>query len=157
MEKQTEEYYLSKTFCCQFQAILMYATEKHHNKFRKSFAKMHRWLLVPLKWCWKHDAAIKWKHFPLYWPFVRGIHRPPVDSPHKGQWRGALVFPLTCTRKIGWLNNTPSRSLWHAHVFYSQNEGGLRAKDKYIDFKCQVDFFSHEYSCYPSVSQQIVM
>ena len=30
------------------------------------------------------DDVIKWKHFPRYWPFVRGIHRSPVDSPHKG-------------------------------------------------------------------------
>ena len=22
-----------------------------------------------------HDDVIKWKHFPCYWPFVRGIHR----------------------------------------------------------------------------------
>ena len=22
-----------------------------------------------------HDNVIKWKHFPRYWPFVRGIHR----------------------------------------------------------------------------------
>ena len=22
-----------------------------------------------------HDDAIKWKHFPRYWPVVRGIHR----------------------------------------------------------------------------------
>ena len=32
-----------------------------------------------------HDDVIKWKHFPRYWPFVRGIHRSPVNSPHKGQ------------------------------------------------------------------------
>ena len=25
----------------------------------------------------------KWKHFPRYWPFVRGIRRPPMNSPHK--------------------------------------------------------------------------
>ena len=25
------------------------------------------------KICW-HDDVIKWKHFPRYWPFVRGIH-----------------------------------------------------------------------------------
>ena len=25
--------------------------------------------------------------FPRYWPFVRGIHRSPVNSPHKDQWR----------------------------------------------------------------------
>ena len=41
---------------------------------------------VPLKfdfghqWAYKsyHDDIIKWKHFPRYWPFVRGIHRKPV-------------------------------------------------------------------------------
>ena len=32
-----------------------------------------------------HDDVIKWKHFPRYWPFVRGMHRSPVNSPHKGQ------------------------------------------------------------------------
>ena len=26
-------------------------------------------------WSWSHDDVIKWKHFPRYWPFVRGIHR----------------------------------------------------------------------------------
>ena len=31
-----------------------------------------------------HDDVIKWKHFPRYWPFVRGIHRSPVTSQHKG-------------------------------------------------------------------------
>ena len=31
-----------------------------------------------------HDV-IKWKPFPCYWPVVRGIHRWPVNSPHKGQ------------------------------------------------------------------------
>ena len=31
-----------------------------------------------------HDDVIKWKHFPRYWSFVRGIHRSPVKSPHKG-------------------------------------------------------------------------
>ena len=40
----------------------------------------------------RHDDVIKWKHFPRYWTFVWGIHRSPVNSPHKGQRRGALVF-----------------------------------------------------------------
>ena len=39
-----------------------------------------------------HDDVIKWKHFPHNWPFVRGIHRSPVNSPHKGQWCEALIF-----------------------------------------------------------------
>ena len=52
-----------------------------------------------------HDDVIKWKHFPRYWPFVRGIHRSPVNSPHKGQWRGALIYSLICVWKNGWVNN----------------------------------------------------
>ena len=27
-------------------------------------------------WPGQHDDVIKWKHFPRYWPVVRGIHRP---------------------------------------------------------------------------------
>ena len=52
-----------------------------------------------------HDDVIKWKHFPRYWPFVRGIHRSPVNSPHKGQWRRALMFSLNCVWINGWVNN----------------------------------------------------
>ena len=52
-----------------------------------------------------HDDVIKWKHFPRYWPFERGIHRSPVNSPHKGQWRGALVFSLICVWINGCVNN----------------------------------------------------
>ena len=52
-----------------------------------------------------HDDVIEWKHFPRYWPFVRGIHRSPVNSPHKGQWRGAWMFSLICARINSWVNN----------------------------------------------------
>ena len=65
-----------------------------------------------------YDDVIKLKHFPRYWPFVREIHRSPVNSPHKVQYRGALMFSLICARINGWVNNrgwwfeTPSRPLW---------------------------------------------
>ena len=52
-----------------------------------------------------HDDIIKWKHFPRHWPFVRGIHWSPVNYPRKGQWRGALMFSLICTRIDCWVNN----------------------------------------------------
>ena len=52
-----------------------------------------------------HDGVIKWKQFLCYWPFVEGIHRSPVNSPHKGQWRGALMFCLICAWTNGWVNN----------------------------------------------------
>ena len=53
----------------------------------------------------RHDDVIKWKHFPRNWPFVWGIHRSLVNSPHKGQWRGALMFSLICVWINGWVNN----------------------------------------------------
>ena len=51
------------------------------------------------------DDVIKWKYFLRYWPFVRGIHRWSVNSPHKGQWRGTLMFSLICTWINRWVNN----------------------------------------------------
>ena len=57
------------------------------------------------QYSWWHDDVIKWKHFPRYWPFVREIHRSPVNSPHKGQWRRALMFSVICARINGWVNN----------------------------------------------------
>ena len=52
-----------------------------------------------------HDEVIKWKHFSRYRTFVGWIHRSPMDSPHKGQWRGALMLSLICTWTNGWANN----------------------------------------------------
>ena len=73
---------------------------------------------------WIRDDVIKWKHFPRYWSIVRGIHHPPVNYPHKGQWRGALMFSLFC----GWTYDmpviwAPPHSLWrHCSVcFLSRN------------------------------------
>ena len=73
-----------------------------------------------------HYDVIKWKLFPCYWPFVRGINWSAVDSPHKGQWRGALMVLFICVwekrlskqSRRRWLE-TPSRSLWrHCHATY---------------------------------------
>ena len=65
-----------------------------------------------------HDDVIKWKHFPRYWPFVRGIHRSPVNSPHKVQWRGALMFTLICARINGWVNNREAGDLRRYRAHY---------------------------------------
>ena len=47
-------------------------------------------------WNYIHDDVIKWKHFPRCWSFVRRVHRWSVNSPRKGQWRGAVMFSLIC-------------------------------------------------------------
>ena len=61
--------------------------------------------------CNNHDDVFKWLHFPRYWPFVKGIHRSPVNSPHKSQWRGALIFSLICVWINGWVYNPDAGDL----------------------------------------------
>ena len=65
-----------------------------------------------------YDDVIKWKHFPRNWPFVRGIHRSPVNSPHKGQGRGALMFSLICVWINGWVNNREAGDLRRYRAHY---------------------------------------
>ena len=67
--------------------------------------------------CW-HDDVIKWINFPRYWSFVRGIHRSSVNSLHKGQWRGAFMFPLSASWTNGWVNNRDDGDLRRHRAHY---------------------------------------
>ena len=44
---------------------------------------------------------------------IRGIHGSTVNSPHKSQWRGALMFSLICACMNGWPNNREAGDLRH--------------------------------------------
>ena len=66
----------------------------------------------------QHDDVIKWKHFPRNWPFLREIHRSPVNFPHKGQWRGALMFSLIYAWINDWANNREAGDLRRQHGHY---------------------------------------
>ena len=68
----------------------------------------------------KHDDVIKWKHFPRYWPFVPGIHRSPVNSPHKGKWCVVWLTNGWIKKSRRWWFETPSCPLWHQYNDYSQ-------------------------------------
>ena len=65
-----------------------------------------------------HDDVIKWKHFLCYWPFVRGSHRLPLNSPHKGQWRGALMLSFICAWINDWVNNREASDLRCHRAYY---------------------------------------
>ena len=65
-----------------------------------------------------HDYIIKWKHFLRYWPFVRGIHRSPVNSPHKDQWRRALMFLWSAPWINGRVNNGEAGDLRRHRTHY---------------------------------------
>ena len=58
-----------------------------------------------------HDDVIKWKRFPRYCPFVRGLYRLPVDFHHKGQRRAALMLCLICAWTNRWANNRDAGDL----------------------------------------------
>ena len=66
----------------------------------------------------KHDNAIKWQHFPRYWPFVRGIHRSRWIPPQRSVTRSVNVFfdhrlnkRLSKQSWGSWFETT-SRSVW---------------------------------------------
>ena len=65
-----------------------------------------------------HNDVIQWKHFPRYWPFVRGIHRSPMNSPHKGQWRGALMFSLSFAWINSWVSNREAGDMRRYRAHY---------------------------------------
>ena len=68
-----------------------------------------------------HDDVIKWKHFPHCWPFMRGIQWSTVNSPHKGQWCGALIFSLICAWMNVWVNNRDVGDLRRHRAHYDVN------------------------------------
>ena len=55
-----------------------------------------------------HDDVIKWKNFP----------RNSVNSPHKGQWRAALMFTLICVWINGCVNNREAGDLRRYYAHY---------------------------------------
>ena len=65
-----------------------------------------------------HDDVIKGKHFPRCWLFGRGINRSPANSPHKGLWRGALIFFFICAWINGWVNNGGAGDLRRRRAYY---------------------------------------
>ena len=60
-----------------------------------------------------HDDVIKWKHYPCYWPFVRGIHQ--SQGPVMRSFD--VFFDLRLNKRLGTQSwgqrfETPSYSLW---------------------------------------------
>ena len=87
------------------------------------------------------DDIIKWEHFLRYWPFVRGIHRSPVNSPMKGPWCGFFMFSLICTWPNGWVNNRGTGDLSRHWAHYDVT---LMQSDQRFDWNAWklIDFSS---------------
>ena len=71
------------------------------------------------RWCgWlQHDDVIKWKHFPRYWPFARGIDRLPFCS-----WRG-LVWGVIRTKPL-WCHYDEAPCMTRPHLDLANSGSG---------------------------------
>ena len=70
-----------------------------------------------------HDDVIKWRYFPRYWPFMRGIHRPGEFPAQRPVTR---MFSLICAWINGLVNNSKASDLrrYRAHYDVSVMYGG---------------------------------
>ena len=98
----------------------------------------------------KHDDVIKWKHFPRRWPFVRGIQRSPVNSPHKEPVARIFdtFFDLRLNKRLskqtwGWWVETPLHPLWH-HC----NENAIRCLCPPCTYSVSVNASQSEMNCF---------
>ena len=79
--------------------ILRVKNGNFHTWIRTRKSLSHKW--------WRHQMQT----FSTLVAICLGIHRSPVNSPHKGQWRGALKFSLICVRINGSVNNREAGDL----------------------------------------------
>ena len=94
-----------------------------------------------------HIMMASWKHFPRYWPFVRGIHRSPVNSLHKGQRRGALMFSLICAWINGWVNSHEADDLRRHRAHYDVTVMFIRTFHTHVigpEWSHNYDFLLHK-------------
>ena len=99
-----------------------------------------------------YDDVIKWRHFPRYWPFVWGIHRWPVNSPHKCQWRGAFGFSLICVWINGWVNNGKAGDLIRHRAHYDVIVLSYKyGSDHFHDFLLSLRIYGNFEHCHCSV------
>ena len=76
---------------------------------------------------------------------VLGIHRWPVNSPHKLQGRGALMLSLICPRTNGWVNNRDAGDLkrHRAHL----DVAVIVLGNKVVHITNTRSLWRHHYSC----------
>ena len=98
--------------------IYLYKDKNHWKSSNRYHIFQGHWYCPQSTTFGSHDDVIKWKHFPRYCPFVLGIHRSPVNSPHKGQWRETLMISLICVWLNGWVNNHEAGDLRHHRAYY---------------------------------------
>ena len=89
---------------------------------------------------WRHQMET----FSALLAICAGNSPVPVNSPHKGQWRGALMFSLICARINGWVNNREAGDLrrYRAHydvIVMTHSTHGIRVSCLWIHYTPRED------------------
>ena len=115
------------------------------------YLRNYNWGVENYRWSFRESiVAISWwrrqmETFSALLAFVRGIHLSPADSPHKAQWRSALMFSLIHAWTNGWTNNRDAGDLRRHRAHYdiivmitsvSWTSCPIRPKCDPIFFKC---------------------
>ena len=87
---------------------------RSHRPFWMTSSGPPRWLEVTRYSWWRHQIET----FSALLAICGGIHRSPVNAPHKGQCRGALVFSLICVWLNCWVNNREAGDLRRYRAHY---------------------------------------
>ena len=101
---------------CHWPRLLVHSLLfEHFNPIRNMDLLQLCLVVLPQIYSW-------WRHqmetFSALLAICAGIHRSPVNSPHKGQRRGALRFSLICVWINGWVNNREAGDLRRYRAHY---------------------------------------
>ena len=122
----------------------------HNNKVSNQLHMAPTWPFCTkfaIAW-WRHQMEtfsallVTGNHLPWYWSSLLGKFLSPLDSPNKGQWRGALVFSLICAWINGRAYNRDADDLrcYRAHYDVTVMAGNCRDKLGYSYFSIKVTF-----------------
>ena len=126
---------------------------------------LHLCQAIRVTW-WRHQMET----FSALLAIWEGNSQVPVNSPHKGQWRGTLMFSLICARINCWVSNGEAGDLRHhgAHYYvivmnlsicipstagHTQYDCGQFGCMNHMDISCEVfDYFSILYDFFMYIS-----
>ena len=108
-----------------------------------------------------HDDVIKWKHFPRYWPFVRGIRRHTGEFPSQRPVTRNLGVCLICAWINHWVNNREAGDLrrHRAHFDVIVKEWVLQTSISYrtsLDYQLQTQSGTGIDMSYYVISTQVL-
>ena len=110
---------------------------KRHRKAKikpRNISTASNSMCASMTW-WRHQMET----FSVLLAICAG-NRSPVNYPHKGQWRGALMFSLICVWINGWVNNREAgdlrryRSHYDVTVMKWWSPSPLRGKNMFTVF-----------------------